>query len=175
MSDKIPETRINTEDHKDSDDKNSGIGSDGSRSINHNTENNATKKDRPQNKNLISLASRTREERIEIGRKGGIKSGESRKAKKTMRDSLIAMLSKELTPRQLEKMGIDTETLDDYTIQGALLTAMLREAINGDTKAMQLVRDTIGEAPTQKAEIKNEVITREDLSAIDNLRKYLTS
>ena len=85
------------------------------------------------------------------------------------------MLSKELTPRQLEKMGIDTETLDDYTIQGALLTAMLREAINGDTKAMQLVRDTIGEAPTQKAEIKNEVITREDLSAIDNLRKYLTS
>lgn len=133
------------------------------------------KKDRPQNKNLVSLADRTREERQAIGRKGGLKSGEKRKARKSMKETILDMISQEIDPKKLEKMGVDLDTLNgDYTIQGAIISAMIREAINGDTKAMSLLRDTMGEQPVNKQEIRQEVITQDDLKTIDNLKQYLT-
>lgn len=141
----------------------------------HNAISNGVKKDRPQNKNLISLATRTREERQEIGRKGGLKSGESRKARKTLKETILAMMTQELDPRKLEEMGIDIETLNgDYTLQNAVVSAMFREALNGSEKAAQLLRDTIDEAPASRQEIRQEVITQDDLKTIDNLKQYLT-
>lgn len=147
--------------------------------IDHNTKSGSissnTKKDRPQNKNLISLATRTKEERQEIGRKGGLKSGESRKARKTLKESILAMMTQELDPKKLEEMGIDTATLNgDYTMQNAVISAMFREALNGDTKAAQLLRDTIDEAPTTRQEVRQEIISKDDLKTIDNLKQYLT-
>lgn len=105
------------------------------------------------------------EEARKRGRAGGKKSGETRKARKTMRESLLAMLEMELSPEKLQEMGVDISTLDgNYTMQGALVSAMLREAVNGSEKAMQLVRDTIGEAPKQ--EIVQEVITKDDMELL---------
>lgn len=133
-----------------------------------------SKKDRPQNKNLISLATRTKEERQAIGRKGGLKSAENRKARKTMKESLLAMLSMELSEKKLRDMGVDIESLNgDYTMQGALLSAMLREAVNGSEKAMALVRDTIGEAPVTKTENVTEVITKEDTDLMNDIKRTL--
>ena len=126
-------------------------------------------------KNLISLADRTKEEREAIGRKGGIKNGEKIKARKSMKDTILDMISQEIDPKKLEKMGVDLDTLNgDYTIQGAIISAMIREAINGDTKAMSLLRDTMGEQPVNKQEIRQEVITQDDLKTISNLKDYLT-
>jgi len=115
----------------------------------------------------------TSEEAKRRGRQGGIKSGEVRRQRKTMRESLLSMLEMQLTPEKLDEMGVDISTLNgDYTMQGALISAMLREAVNGSEKAMQLVRDTIGEAPTIKQEI-TETITQEDTALMNNLRKTL--
>lgn len=118
----------------------------------------------------------TTEEAQKRGRNGGKKSGEIRRQRKTMRESLLTMLSMELSEEKLTEMGIDTSTLDgDYTMQGALLSAMLREAVNGSEKAMALVRDTIGEMPVTKTENVTEVITKDDADLMDNIKQSLIS
>lgn len=87
--------------------------------------------------NLIPNSERTPSELREQCRKGGIKSGEVRRARKTLREELLALLS----------VG-DT--------QEKLSLAQLQKALNGDTKAFEVIRDTIGEKPTDKQEISGE-------------------
>lgn len=111
----------------------------------------------------------------ERGRKGGIKSAEVRRQRKTMRETILAMLEKEISPEKLAEYGIDSADMSDNTYQSALIASMLREALNGSEKAMTLVRDTIGEAPALRTENKTELITKEDVKVMDNLKKYLTS
>lgn len=83
--------------------------------------------------NLVSLADRTTEEVREIARKGGIASGKSRKARKTLKEELLILLSKGDTQ---EKISL----------------ALLQKAMNGDTKAFEVIRDSIGEKPIEKVE-----------------------
>ena len=90
--------------------------------------------------NLIPNSQRTPEELREMGRKGGIASGEARKRKKTLKEELIALL----------------ETNDN---NNKISVALLQKALNGDIQAFTTIRDTIGEKPRE--EVKN-VITYED-------------
>ena len=83
--------------------------------------------------NLISLRDRTTEEQREIARQGGIKSGESRRARKTLKETLLMML-------------------EEDNMQDNITLALLKRAKNGDTKAYEIIRDTIGEKPTDKVE-----------------------
>lgn len=71
---------------------------------------------------------------VEEQRKGGIASGESRKARKTFREELIALLSKN---DNNEKLSI----------------ALMKKALDGDVQAFNTIRDTIGEKPIDKAEV----------------------
>lgn len=125
------------------------------------------------NPNLIDMKSLTAEERRERARKAGKKSGEVRAARKTMKDTILDLIQKEV---DTANYGADPDILGNKaTLQEIILASMVREAANGDTKAMQLLRDTIGEQPITKQEIKQEVITKEDIKTMDNLKKYLTS
>ena len=87
--------------------------------------------------NLIPFNERTKKEQREICKAGGIKSGEVRRARKTLREELLALLSKGDTQERLS-------------------LAQLEKALNGDTKAFEVIRDTIGEKPTDKQEISGE-------------------
>lgn len=114
------------------------------------------------------------EEAKNRGRKGGIKSGEVRKARKTMKETILAMLSQEITPEQMEQYGLDKAMLNgDNTMQGAIIASMLREALNGSEKAALLLRDTMGEAPVNRSEVVQEVITKDDSAMMDNLKQAL--
>lgn len=84
---------------------------------------------------LISLANRTKEERSEIARKGGIASSEVRKKRKTLREELLALLEKGDTQ---EKISL----------------ALLQQALDGNVKAFETIRDSIGEKPVEKQEVK---------------------
>lgn len=79
---------------------------------------------------------RTSEEAKKRGSAGGKKSGEVRRARKTLREELLAILS-------------------DGDIQTKMSLALVNEALNGNsagsvTKAFETVRDTIGEKPVDK-------------------------
>ena len=90
------------------------------------------------NENLISLGDRTTDEQREIARQGGIKSGEARRARKTLKETLLMMLE-------------EGNTQDNITL------ALLDKALKGDTKAYEVIRDTVGEKPTDKIEQSGEM------------------
>ena len=126
---------------------------------------------RPYNKTDNVLSS---EEAKRRGRNGAKKSAEVRKARKTMRETIINMISQEVDPDKLASMGVDIDSLGgDYTYQAAIIAAMLREAVNGDTKAMALLRDTMGEQPALHTVNQTEIVTKDDLKTMDNLKEYL--
>lgn len=87
---------------------------------------------------------RTEKEARELGKLGGIASGEARRAKKTMKAMLDYLLDKEIE---------NSKTGEMVTCREAMLSAMVKKAIKGDVKACQFVRDTSGEAPVTKTEL----------------------
>ncbi len=89
------------------------------------------------------------EQAAEAGRKGGIKSGETRRKQRTMREAAKKMLEMpvkgfpELAQR-LKGMGI---TEEDITFQMAVMLSMMVKAIGGNVRAAAFLRDTAGENP----------------------------
>lgn len=83
--------------------------------------------------NLISFKDRTKEEQREIARQGGIASGKSRRERKTLREELLLLLEQGNTQKKVS-------------------LALIQQALEGNTKAFEVIRDSIGEKPTDKLE-----------------------
>lgn len=88
-------------------------------------------------KNLIPFNQRTESEQREIASRGGIASGEARRERKTFREGLLYLLN---TPCEDQ----------EGTQQDAILASLIRKAIGGDVRAIETIRDTIGEKPVEK-------------------------
>ena len=86
--------------------------------------------------NLKPVTKRSKEEAREISKKGGIRSGEVRRERKKLKEELLLLLSENDNNR---KMSL----------------AILQRAMNGDTKAFEVIRDTIGEKPKEEVEVKD--------------------
>ena len=87
------------------------------------------------NENLKPLDTLTKNEQRKICSKGGKKSGEVRRAKKTMKEMLNYLLEKEIE----NKKGKKATTLE------AISVSMIKQALKGNVKAFEVIRDTIGE------------------------------
>ena len=85
-------------------------------------------------RNLIPNSERTPNELREMARNGGLASGEARRKRKTLKEELLLMLS-------------EGETQQSVTL------ALIEKAMSGDTKAFEVIRDTIGEKPVDKVMI----------------------
>ena len=81
--------------------------------------------------NLKKLSS---EEARKNGKKGGIKSVEVRRARKTLKEELLLLLSNGDTQERLS-------------------LALIEKAFKGDTKAFEVIRDTIGEKQADKHDL----------------------
>ena len=77
---------------------------------------------------------RSESEAREKGKKGGLKSGEVRRERKLLKEELLLLLS---TGKTQEKISV----------------ALIKKALKGDIRAFEIIRDTIGEKPTDKQEI----------------------
>ena len=99
----------------------------------------------------------------EAGRKGGIKSGESKRKARNLQELAKAMLETAVLNdeqrKRLEELGLDG------TNGGAMLAAMLDKALKGSEKAAAFVRDTSGQAPTQ-----NVAVTLPENATADDLK-----
>lgn len=88
---------------------------------------------------------RTRQEHSEDSRKGGIKSGESRRRKRNLKAAAEYYLSLSPTDTKtwnsLALDGVDPEDIDN---QMAIVAGMTKAAIEGDSKAAKVVVDIIG-------------------------------
>ena len=76
----------------------------------------------------------SKKEARERGRNGGLASVEARRKRKTPKEELLLILS-------------EGETQQSVTL------ALIEKAMSGDTKAFEVIRDTIGEKPIDKVMI----------------------
>ena len=93
--------------------------------------------------NFISMADRTPEERREIARKGAEATNKLLRERKTLAEELLILLSQ-------------------GNVQEKISLAMIEKCLKGDTKAYEVIRDTIGEKPKDKVENLNIETTYED-------------
>lgn len=77
------------------------------------------------------------------GRKGGLASAEAKRKRKSLKEELLLMLS-------------------DGDVQKSVTLALIEKAMAGDTKAFEVIRDTIGEKPVDKlivSEVDADVVS----------------
>ena len=90
---------------------------------------------------------RTKEEAKERGRNGGIKSGEARRAKKSMRETAKLLMAMEVAgennKRNLDNFGISKE---DQNYQTAVVVRLMQKAlVEGDTSSIRLLGELTGD------------------------------
>lgn len=88
-----------------------------------------------------NLRTPTTEQARERGRKGGIASAKARAEKKQLKELLELALSQ---PSEI------VEGEDNYT---AITAALVQKAIQGDTKAYEVIRDTLGQKPKEQMDM----------------------
>ena len=82
---------------------------------------------------------RKTKEAQERGRRGGVASGKARNERKALKEQLLLLLSEGDT-------------------QNNLCLSLIDKAMKGDTKAFEVIRDTIGEKPVEKSVSTEKVV-----------------
>ena len=89
--------------------------------------------------------SRTTAERQQLAIKAGQASGEARRRKRDIRLALEALLEKDISDKHGNTM----------TTTEAIALKQIEKALKGDTKAFEVVRDTVGQKPIDKVAVTN--------------------
>lgn len=101
---------------------------------------------------------KTYEEARKRGIKGGIASGKARQQRKALKEQLLLLLS-------------EGET------QNNLCLSLIDKALKGDTRAFEVIRDTIGEKPVEKTQSTDTVLVsaphKIDMEKIKQLNEML--
>lgn len=92
----------------------------------------------PNQKGLRRVNELTKEQRQELARKAGLKSGEVRRKNKQLKDELLYLL----------------DVTDDKgsTIREKLCFSLVQQGITGNIRAFEIIRSTIGENPIEQVE-----------------------
>lgn len=110
------------------------------------------------NNNLIPLNERDPEDALRIRRMGQAAGVIARNKRKSLKEQLLLIL-------------------DDEKIQSLITTCLIERAKQMDNvgnKAYEIIRDTAGEKPTDKSEVKTELsISEEDKKLLNNLTERL--
>ena len=97
-------------------------------------------------KNLITQDKRTPEERKKIARMGAAASNKKQAERRTLKEELLLLLSQGDT-------------------QESISLSLIQQALEGNVKAFETIRDTIGEKPVDKVE--NEVVSTIRVDIVD--------
>ena len=90
--------------------------------------------------------------------KGGKASARARKQRKAFKQVFTELLANPLSIEQIDTIG-EGELLEKFAISEeltpneAMAIVMMIKAMKGDSKAFEIIRDTIGEKPVDKQEL----------------------
>ena len=100
----------------------------------------------PNEKNLIPMDQRSQSEARDLGQKGGIASGISRRRKRSLKEAADLYLSLPVSDRKMwnkiSRRGVDPEDIDN---QMAMIIGLTIAATAGDAKAAKVIVDLLGE------------------------------
>lgn len=101
--------------------------------------------------NIENLRPPTTEEARERGQKGGKASAKKRQQNKTFKEIINKFLDGQVTDDRLKEQMIEFGFADkEVSNKSCAVFALWKEAIKGNTKAFELLRDTIGEKPVEQ-------------------------
>lgn len=94
----------------------------------------------------------TPEERRENGRKGGIASGEAKRKKAAMKQTLEMLLTMPLNGKKCHEIE-DIQSFaqlkgKNVTVEAAIMIKQIQRALAGDLPSAEFIRDTSGQKPT---------------------------
>lgn len=101
------------------------------------------------------------EERAECGRKGGIKSGETRRKKRAMKEAIEVVLS--MPMKKGRKYDVeDIKSFSDIkgkniSVNDAIIIAAVQKALRGDVRALEWLRDTSGQKQSENVSMNVEL------------------
>ena len=114
-------------------------------------------KKRPPNAEATQF--RAGEQQVEIARQGGVASGIARREKKSLREAMQILMDTDLT-------GKDGKTM---TGAEAMAAKAFQAALKGDWKAWELARDTAGQKPVDKVQMKTDVNIADSAERLSNM------
>ena len=114
----------------------------------------------------------TKEQLSEAGKKGGKASVEARRRRKELKETLEILLNMSLDKR---RKTVDIEKIQAFadlkgknvTVDEAMMIKLVQKALSGDLNSISMVRDTIGEKPSDRVEVKD--VTPVIISGEDDL------
>lgn len=116
---------------------------------------------------------RTTEEARERGRKGGINSGKRKKEKRKLKEIAEMLLDMKAPDDIIEKFELLYPDLDakEMTNRLAIVQRLILNALAGDNKSFELLRDQIGEKPKEEIVNTNQNINITDEKVINAVLK----
>ncbi len=108
---------------------------------------------------LKNLTPKSSNEARKNGRAGGIKSGEIRRKNKQLKNELLYLL--------------DVEDKDNKTMREKICLALISQALIGNIRAFEVIRNTIGEAIPEKIETINSNIDITDETIIEEVYRKI--
>lgn len=84
------------------------------------------------------------------------------KERKTLREELLVLLGEEVTDKNTGRV---------MATQAAISAALIKQAISGNYRAFEIIRDTIGEKPVEKVEQMIDVDYRKSVEYVKGLMK----
>ena len=124
-------------------------------------------------------ANKPMEERIANGRKGGLKYAENCKKRKRAQEILNVFLAMPLKKRQQadieEIQAFEQLKNKNITVNEAIQLKQIQRALNGDLASAQYIRDTVGDKPVERVEMKAEVTNPFEGLTTEELRKIISN
>ena len=131
--------------------------------------------------NLIPFNERTEEEQRELAKQGGIASGEARRRKRDIKNTLDIILSKPFNLKndsaksfikQLKDLGIEEQDIDNQTVMTYSMFLMTLTGGKGAVGAFNSIRDTLGEKPREEIGITGQLTYEEALKRVSDGDEY---
>lgn len=101
----------------------------------------------------------TKKKARELGRRGGIKSGEVKRRKKTMKEVAEVILSLPLKDKALDDidalMSLEGIKGKNITVQETMTIALIKKAMTGNLQAIKLMSEVMGEL-VEKQEVEHK-------------------
>lgn len=124
--------------------------------------------------NLIKNEDLTPEQRRRNASKAGKASAKKRQQNKTFKEIINKFLDEQVSDERLKQQMVEFGFADkEVSNKSCAVFALWKEAIKGNTKAFELLRDTIGEKPQEKVNISGEVNNPFSGMTTEELRKIL--
>lgn len=126
------------------------------------------------------LANLSKEERIEFAKSGQRALQEKKKEKRNARQILDDVLTLKVDEEILSNADVDPKIIEKFkgyerniSLYELIQLVAIGKAIDGNTKAYELIRDTVGDKPKDSLDITAQSLTDNDRELLESVRQRL--